>query len=87
MKNKIENGVLIIGGKYRTVGLKITEEAPARMGFGRRDNFDLKTITVEKAEQLVKDGVRFLERIETPKEELKAVVEIEEQKNPSKPKK
>ncbi|WP_338812718.1 hypothetical protein V9L05_15235 [Bernardetia sp. Wsw4-3y2] len=85
MKNRIENGVLIIAGKFKTVNLKITEEAPARMGFGRRDNFDLKRISVEKAEQLVKDGFKFLERIETSKAELQSLTE--EQKNPSKPKK
>lgn len=70
--NRIEKNTLFIGSKFKTKGLHITQDEPAKMGFGR-ETFDLKTISEEKAEELIKNGFRFLERIEKPKTEPKEV--------------
>lgn len=68
--NRVEKNTLFIGSKFKTVGLFIEDDKPAKMGFGR-ETLDLKTITEAKAEELVKKGSRFLERIEKPKTEPK----------------
>ena len=70
--NRIEKNTIFIGSKFKSVGLHITQDKPAKMGFGK-ETFDLKTITEAKAEELIKNGFRFLERIEKPKAEPKEV--------------
>lgn len=70
--NRIEKNTLFIGDKFKTVGLHITQDNPAKMGFGR-ETFDLKIISEAKAEELIKNGFPSLERIEKPKEEPKEV--------------
>lgn len=77
--NRVEKNTLFIGDKFKTVGLLIEENKPAKMGFGN-ETFNLKTITEAKAEELVKKGFRFLERIEKPKAEPKTEVEPKAEK-------
>ena len=70
MKNTIRENTLFIGSKFKTVNHHITEDKPAKFIFQKKE-IDLKKIDEAKAEQLIKDGFAFLERIEKPKAEPK----------------
>lgn len=75
MKNTIKENTLFIGHNFKSKGHHITAEKPAKFVFQKKE-FDLKKIDETKAEELIKNGFPFLERIEKPKEvKIEAKVE------------